>query len=91
MSKDKVSFIKRSPITGRKYDYFSDDVIRLINFSQIFYYVEDCGIVPLDIVLSDDRQRPGKKIILFLFSKAETHDAYIEWCNREHDKEVSGE
>lgn len=29
---EKVSFIKRSPITGRKYDYFGDDVIRLVNF-----------------------------------------------------------
>ena len=29
---EKTEFIKRSPITGRKYDYFSEDVIRLLNF-----------------------------------------------------------
>ena len=86
---EKVSFIKRSPITGRKYDYFSDDVIRLLNFQQAFYYIEDKGIVPLDIVLSDDRKRPGKKVVLFLFSKEETKDAYNDWCMRGHDKEVS--
>lgn len=86
---EKVSFIKRSPITGRKYDYFGDDVIRLVNFEQAFFYIEEKGIIPLDIVLSDDRQRRGRKIVLFLFSKAETWEAYAEWCNREHNKEVS--
>lgn len=80
-----TTFIKRSPITGRKYDYFGDDVIRLLNFEQSFFYIEEMGIIPLDIVLSDDRKRPGKKVVLFLFSKQETQDAYKAWCEREHD------
>lgn len=83
-----TEFWKRSPITRRRYDYFSDDVVRLVNFSQAFYYIEDMGIVPLDIVLSEDRKRPGKKVVLFLFSKEETKDAYAAWCAREHKKEV---
>ena len=81
---EKVSFIKRSPITGRKYDYFGEDTIRLLNFEQCFFYIDEMGIVPLDIVLSDDRRRPGKKIVLFLFSKSETQDAYEIWCKRHH-------
>ena len=78
-------FIKRSPITGRKYDYFGDDVIRIINFYQSFYYIDQMGIVPLDIVLSEDRKHPGKKILLFLFSKAETQEAYKSWINRKNN------
>ena len=27
-----TEFIKRSPITGRKYDYFSKDILRIVNF-----------------------------------------------------------
>lgn len=81
---EKTSFIKRSPITGRKYDYFSDDTIRLLNFQQAFFYIDDMGIIPLDIVLSDDRKHPGKKVILFLFSRAETQSAYNIWCERKH-------
>lgn len=84
---DKVSYIKRSPITGRKYDYFDDDVVRLLNFEQSFFYIEEMGIIPLDIVLSDDRNRPGKKVVLFLFSRQETKDAYSAWCNRKHEND----
>jgi hypothetical protein len=43
------------------------------------------GIIPLDIVLSDDRNRPGKKVVLFLFSRQETKEAYSAWCNRKHE------
>ena len=81
-------FIKRSPITGRKYNYFSDDIVRILNFEQAFYYVEEMGIIPLDITLSDDRKKPGKKVILFLFSREETRDAYASWCEREHETQI---
>ena len=83
---EKTKFVKRSPITGRKYDYFGEDVLRLLNFEQCFYYIEEKGIIPLDIVLSDDRKHPGKKVVLFLFSKKETQDAYAEWCERSKEE-----
>lgn len=85
---NKISYIKRSPITGRRYDYFGDDVIRLLNFEQSFFYIEEMGIIPLDIVLSDDRKRPGKKVVLFLFSKEETREAYNAWCTKKREEEV---
>ena len=75
-------FIKRSPVTGRKYDYFSKDVLHLVNLSQVDYYMTNFNIMPLDIVLSDDRKHPGKKIVLFMFSKEETADAYKSWIER---------
>ena len=76
---------KRSPVTGRKYDYFSKDVIHILNLAQADFYMNERGIMPLDIMLSDDRKRPGKKVVLFCFSKEETKDAYIAWCEREHE------
>lgn len=73
------TYWKRSAVTGRKYDYFSKDILRIINLQQVDYYMNECGIMPLDIMLSDDRNRPGKKIVLFCFSKQETKDAYDNW------------
>lgn len=78
-------FWKRSPITGRKYDYFSKDIVHLVNLAQCDYYMNECGVMPLDIMLTDDRQRPGKKIVLFCFSKEETKEAYQAWCTRDHE------
>lgn len=83
----KTKFIKRSTVTGRKYDYFDDDVIRLLNFHQAFFYIDEMGITPLDITLSDDRKNPGKKVVVFLFSKQETKEAYNAWCEREHEQQ----
>ena len=78
-------FWKRSPVTGRKYDYFSKDVLHLVNLAQCDFYMNECGIMPLDIMLTDDRKHPGKKIVLFCFSKEESQEAYKLWCEREHE------
>lgn len=86
-----TEFIKRSPITGRKYDYFSKDILRIVNFEQSFFYIEEYNIIPLDIILSDDRQRPGKKIVLFLFDKNETKEAYAAWCTRKKGDDISND
>ena len=80
------TYIKRSAITGRTYDYFSKDIVRILNMPQAFYYIEEKDIIPLDIVLSSDRNNPSKKLIVFIFSKEETHDAYISWINRESEE-----
>lgn len=82
----KETYIKRSPITGRKYDYFSKDIVHLVNLAQCDFYMNECGVMPLDIMLSDDRKNPGKKVVLFCFSKEETRDAYIAWCERQREE-----
>ena len=79
-------YIKRSPVTGRKYDYFSKDVLHLVNLEQCDWYMNECGIMPLDIMLSEDRKRPGKKIVLFCFDKNECRDAYLSWLKRGEEK-----
>lgn len=80
-------FWKRSPVTGQKYDYFSKDIVHLVNLSQCDYYMNECGIMPLDIMFSDDRKHPGKKIVLFCFSKEQTREAYESWVKRGKDIE----
>lgn len=80
-----TEFWKRSPVTGRKYNYFSKDVLHIVNLSQVDFYMNECGIMPLDIMLTDDRKRPGKKMVLFCFSKEESKEAYNLWCERDHN------
>jgi len=75
MDNNKTHYFKRSPITGRKYDYFDSDTIRIVNFEQSFAYI-NAGVIPLDIVMSNDRKNPNKKIVLFIFSRKETEHLY---------------
>ena len=74
--------MKRSPITGKRYNIFSRDILHLVNLDQCAYYIEEWDLVPLDIVLSEDRNRPGKKIVVFIFDKDDTKDAYAAWMAR---------
>lgn len=84
-AENKTHYWKRSPITGRKYDYFDSDTIRIINFEQSFAYI-NAGVVPLDIVMSTDRKNPNKKIVLFIFSRSETEELYQLWCDGKLEK-----
>lgn len=72
-------YIKRSALTGQKYDMF-DDVITIINPSQAAYYV-DKGLCILDVRLGNDRST-GHPILLFLFKKSDTKEIFDEWCKR---------
>ncbi len=80
MAKD--SFIKRSALTGEKYDLF-DDVIRILNARQAAFYVSK-GVKILDVYLSSD-QKTGEPVLVFLFKRSATKDAYDEWCKRKEE------
>ena len=73
-------YIKRSALTGRKYDLF-DDVITIVNPLQAAFYV-DRGLDILDVRLGNDRTT-GHPILLYLFKRSETKEAFDEWCKRE--------
>lgn len=79
-------YIKRG-ISGKKYDYFSKDYVRILNLQQVDCYINEFGIVPVDVVISDDRKNPGKKVVLFVFKRDETYEAYDVWTRRGHQKE----
>ena len=76
-------YIRRSAITGKKYDVF-DDVIILANPSQSAYYVNR-GLNLLDVRLGSDK-KTGQPILLYLFKRSETKEVFDEWCKRNEVK-----
>lgn len=77
-------YIKRSAITGKKYDIF-DDVIILANPSQAAWYVSN-NVNLLDVRLGNDR-KTGNPILLYLFKKSETKEVFDMWCKRNEVKQ----
>lgn len=75
-----MEFIKRSALSGEKYDVFDKDIIHIINIYQAAYYVE-YGIPILDVQLSSDK-RTGKPMLVFLFRKSSTKIAFDQWCKQ---------
>ena len=75
-------YIKRSQVTGKKYDYFSKDVIRLLNPYQCAYYL-DQNVELIDIYTSKDRNT-GKPVLVYVFDRASSREAFSKWCEREH-------
>ena len=67
-----------SKITGRTYELFSQ--IRILNIQQVYFYLEN-GVVLNDIELSEDR-KTHQPVLVFLFNREDTHDAYDKWCKR---------
>ena len=75
---DKVSYMKRG-ITGKKYDYFSKDVVRILNIRQSIWYFEN-GVELLDIYLS--QREEGEKVLVFVFDKESSKPYFDLWCKR---------
>lgn len=78
-----MEFIKRSALSGEKYDVFDKDIIHIVNIYQAAYYVE-YGIPILDVQLSSDR-RTGKPMLIFLFRKSATKVAFDLWCKQKKE------
>ena len=76
-------YIKRSALTGRKYNIF-DDVITLLNPLQAAFYVYN-GVDLLDVQLSTDR-KTEKPILIFLFKRSETKEVFDLWCKQKEDE-----
>ena len=73
-------YYKKSEITGRIYNLFN--VCRILNLSQVCYYLNQH--VPIeDIEVSEDRKF-SNPILVFLFDRDLSKEAYDNWCNREH-------
>lgn len=74
-------YYKTSEITGRKYDLFA--VIRILNIKQVIHYLNKK--VPLmDIEISEDR-KTGAPVLVFLFNREDTRDAFDEWCKQKDE------
>lgn len=78
-----MEFIKRSALSGEKYDVFDTDVIHILNIFQAAFYVEN-GCPILDVQLSQDR-RTGKPILVFCFRRSETKKLFDIWCKQKEE------
>ena len=68
----------KSSMTSRKIDF--DDNIIIVNPKQAAFYW-DKGIQPVHIYPSVDN-RSNEPIIVFVFQRSATQDAYKEWIDR---------
>ena len=71
----------QSSLTGEMFD--EKDIIRIINPKQAAIYWSEYGIKPVSIYPSKDLSN-GDPIIVFLFCKSKTKEAYKKWTNRKH-------
>lgn len=63
------------------FSYNSKDVVRIKNPKQRDLYLMN-GIMPKDIYTSID-ERTDEKILIYIFEKNDTREAYEKWCNYE--------
>lgn len=69
-----------SDVTGQ--DYYPHDVVRLINIRQICSYLQ-LNKKPVDIYASVDF-KTNSPVLVVLFNRNDTKDAYSRWCNSEN-------
>jgi hypothetical protein len=71
-------FYRVSRVTGREYNIF--DSIKILNISQAIFYLER-EITLQDLFISSDK-KTGKSVIVFVFLREDTKQAFDEWCKR---------
>ena len=74
-------FWKRSSITGKKYDYFSKDNVRILNIDQAAAYLKN-DVELIDIYVSNDKTS-GKNILVFVFDRESSKPFFDLWCKHE--------
>lgn len=72
--------IVNSDLTGKEYDI--KNTVRILNIQQICAYLK-MGIKPLDLYASIDF-KTNKPVLVALFDKKETAEAYVRWKNSEN-------
>lgn len=73
-----VKFIT-SKVTGKK--YIAENCVRILNPQQVAAYL-DYGVELLDIYISKDKIT-DKKILVYIFNRNDSAEAYDLWCKRE--------
>lgn len=68
-----------SEVTGKTYD--TSKVVRILNVQQIIMYLKH-GVELLDIYASEDF-KTGKPVLVGLFDRAKSYEAYDLWCKHE--------
>lgn len=78
-----IEYWKRSPVTGKKYNYFGDDILRIVNLRQSMAYLSN-GAKLLDVYTSKNRAT-NEPMLVFVFDKDSTKELYDAWCRHELD------
>lgn len=68
----------KSNFTGKTYD--PANAVRILNMQQVAAYL-NYGVNLIDLYSSKDKN--GKPILVFIFNREETKEAYDLWCNHE--------
>ena len=63
------------------FSYNTNDVVRIKNPKQRDLYLMN-GIMPKDIYTIID-EKTDEKILIYIFEKDDTREAYEKWCNYE--------
>lgn len=66
----------KSNFTGKTYD--PNKAVRILNMQQAAAYM-NYGIDLIDLYSSKDKN--GKPILVFIFNREESKEAYDLWCN----------
>jgi hypothetical protein len=66
--------------------YYPSEVVRIVNSKQFKLYIAN-GIYPIDIYTGMDR-KTGKTILVMIFLKEETKEAYELWCKYELEEDT---
>ena len=69
----------KSSFTGKTYD--PKKAVRILNMHQAAAYM-NCGVNLIDLWPSKDI-KTGKPILVFIFDREESKEAYDLWCNHE--------
>ena len=69
----------KSTFTGKTYD--PSKAVRILNMHQAAAYM-NYGITLIDLWSSKD-VKTGKPILVFIFDREESKEAYDLWCNHE--------
>lgn len=68
-----------SNVTNKKYK--PSKVVRILNIQQVIAYL-NYGVELLDVYTSIDKKTDGK-VLVFLFDRELSKEAYDLWCRRE--------
>lgn len=79
-----IEYIKRSAISGEKYDVFDKDIIKLLNPLQSAFYVAH-NVPLLDVRLSTDNI--GRPILVYLFRRSLSKEVFDLWCKQKEGEE----
>lgn len=77
--KNKAPHYDISKTSGLKYNIW--DVVHILNIEQAKFYMAN-GVPLIDLDFSKSRSHPDRTVVVFIFNREDTREAYDTWCKR---------